>query len=146
MSVVRLRVPAEAEYLEIVRLTLYGIASKLGFAFEAIEDMKVAVSEACNNAVLHAYPAEAPGSMELSFELSDVALTIRVRDEGLGVRQESLADTRRPMDDMTPLGGEADFGGLEVGGLGLYLMEALMDEVQVHSEPGGTEVMLVKYI
>ena len=50
-----LTIPAKAEYLHIVRLTLFGIASNVGFSFEQIEDMKVAVAEACNNVVLHAY-------------------------------------------------------------------------------------------
>lgn len=51
-----LQLPASAEYVDIVRLNLYGIAcSKMGFTYEDIEDMKVAVSEACNNSVLYAY-------------------------------------------------------------------------------------------
>lgn len=54
-SNVTLTVPALPEYVDLVRLTLYGVASKMKFTFEDIEDMKVAVSEACNNAVLHAY-------------------------------------------------------------------------------------------
>ena len=54
-EIVTMFVTAAAEYVELVRLALYGIASKMGFNFEEIEDMKVALSEACNNAVLHAY-------------------------------------------------------------------------------------------
>jgi len=53
MNAIRLQIPAHADHIDIVRLCLYGIASKLGFSYEDIEDMKVAVSEACNNAVLH---------------------------------------------------------------------------------------------
>lgn len=52
---VTLTLPAEAEYIDLVRLTLYGISSRMGFSYEEIEDMKVAVSEACNNVVVHAY-------------------------------------------------------------------------------------------
>ncbi|MDB4867327.1 MAG: rsbW, partial [Cohnella sp.] len=48
---VTLTVPAQAEYVDLIRLTLYGIASKMKYSFEEIEDMKVAVSEAVNNAV-----------------------------------------------------------------------------------------------
>lgn len=50
-----INLPATAEYVDIVRLNLYGVASKMGFSYEEIEDMKVAVSEACNNSVLYAY-------------------------------------------------------------------------------------------
>ena len=54
-SCVSLTIPAKAEYLQIVRLALFGVASGSGFSFEEIEDMKVAVAEACNNAIIHAY-------------------------------------------------------------------------------------------
>lgn len=55
---VTLKLPATADFVDIVRLNLYGIASKMGFSYEDIEDMKVAVSEACNNSVLYAYGEE----------------------------------------------------------------------------------------
>ena len=42
---VTLNLPATADYVDIVRLNLYGVASKMGFSYEDIEDMKVAVSE-----------------------------------------------------------------------------------------------------
>lgn len=53
-----LNLPATADFVDIVRLNLYGIAAKMGFSYEDIEDMKVAVSEACNNSVLYAYGHE----------------------------------------------------------------------------------------
>ncbi|TNJ65804.1 anti-sigma B factor RsbW [Paenibacillus hemerocallicola] len=131
---VTLRVPALAEYVDLVRLTLYGIASKLGFLYEEIEDMKVAVSEACNNAVLHAY--EHAGMMEIRFLIMDGALSISVKDEGRSFDPAPETQTSPSLHGKT-------LDEIEAGGLGLYLMQALMDEVEVLSGVG-TEVVLTK--
>lgn len=131
---VTLRVPALAEYVDLVRLTLYGIASKLGFLYEEIEDMKVAVSEACNNAVLHAY--EHAGMMEIRFLIMEGSLSITVKDEGRSFDPAPETQTSPSLHGKT-------LDEIEAGGLGLYLMQALMDEVEVLSGVG-TEVVLTK--
>lgn len=131
---VTLRVPALAEYVDLVRLTLYGIASKLGFLYEEIEDMKVAVSEACNNVVLHAY--EHAGMMEIRFLIMEGSLSITVKDEGRSFDPAPETQTSPSLHGKT-------LDEIEAGGLGLYLMQALMDEVEVLSGVG-TEVVLTK--
>ncbi|AZK46170.1 anti-sigma B factor RsbW [Paenibacillus lentus] len=129
--------PATAEYVDIVRLNLYGVASKIGFSYEEIEDMKVAVSEACNNCVLYAYKHK-PGIMEVTFEVQEDALSITVKDEG-----ESF-DSWRKTADRASLH-DKDLSEAQIGGLGFYLMEALMDEVSVESVAGqGTKVVLTR--
>ena len=82
MNEIRLKIPAHADYVELVRLCLYGIATDMGFSLEAIDDMKVAASEACNNAVLHANPQGEVNSIDIIFEISEASLTIRVKDKG----------------------------------------------------------------
>jgi serine/threonine-protein kinase RsbW len=135
-SFIRLTIPARAEYIDIVRLTLFGIANKAGFSYEEIEDMKVAVTEACTNVVLHAYSNAQPGVVDISFELEHEGLSIRIKDEGESFKYEpelrksdSLHDKK--LEEVT------------AGGLGLFLMHALMDKVEVFSERG-TEVILTK--
>ncbi|WP_128658339.1 anti-sigma B factor RsbW [Paenibacillus sp. 598K] len=147
-EMVRLQVPATAEYVDLVRVTLYGIAAKMGFSYEEIEDMKVAVSEACNNAVLHAYGNPVGGdataaldeqpTMEIRFVKKNDALSIVVKDEGQSF--DAVAAVGAPQ--ASPLLGKS-IGEINPGGLGLYLMQALMDQVEVHSE-AGTEVILTK--
>lgn len=133
---VTLNLPASAEYVDIVRLNLYGVASKMGFSYEEIEDMKVAVSEACNNSVLYAYRQES-GMVEIVFEVTGESLSITVRDEGESF--DGVATTgNRTLHDK-------DLNEVQVGGLGFYLMEALMDEVSVNNVTGkGTVVTLTK--
>lgn len=131
---VTLTVPAQAEFVDLVRLTLYGIASKMKFTFEEIEDMKVAVSEACNNAVLHAYGGD-DGRIEIQFVAGADELSITVRDYGMsftiGENKGAPSLHGKSVDE------------IQSGGLGLYLMQALMDRVEVKHE-GGTAVVLTK--
>ncbi len=131
---ISLTVPALPEYVDLVRLTLYGIASKMKFTFEDIEDMKVAVSEACNNAVLHAYGGE-DGKIEVQFIAGIEELSITVRDYG---RSFTVAENKK-----TPSLHGKSIDEIQSGGLGLYLMQALMDRVDVQHE-GGTTVTLTK--
>lgn len=133
---IKLTLPASAEFVDIVRLNLYGIASKMGFSYEEIEDMKVAVSEACNNSVLYAY-SQADGVVEVNFEVAEDVLTIIVEDQGKSFEgiQNKTPNTMH----------DKELHELEVGGLGFYLMQALMDDVQVDSTDGkGTKVVLTK--
>ncbi|MFD1775217.1 anti-sigma B factor RsbW [Paenibacillus rhizophilus] len=131
-----LQLPASAEYVDIVRLNLYGIASKMGFSYEDIEDMKVAVSEACNNSVLYAYD-QVDGFVDVIFEVSADALSITVKDEGESF-DNVASEERITLHDK-------ELSDVQVGGLGFYLMQALMDEVNVISESGkGTVVTLTK--
>jgi serine/threonine-protein kinase RsbW len=139
MSVcIGLTIPAKAEYLHIVRLTLFGIASKVGFSFEQIEDMKVAVAEACNNVVLHAYEDTEPGVLKIQFELEDSELSIHIKDDGASFDYEQMVNKSSTLHDKT-------LKEATVGGLGIFMMHALMDKVQVRTNHG-TEVILSKML
>jgi serine/threonine-protein kinase RsbW len=132
-----LSLPATAEYVDIVRLNLYGVASKMGFSYEEIEDMKVAVSEACNNSVLYAYKQE-QGIMEVTFEITSEVLSITVGDNG-----ESFDSWGKVGEDATLHDKELD--EVQIGGLGFYLMQALMDDVSVVQNVGqGTKVIMTR--
>lgn len=133
---VDIHIPGDAEFVRVVRLALTGIASRLPFSFDEIEDIKLAVSEACNNAIQHAGGANGSGRVIIECTSSPTQLTISVQDHGPGLQPPSV----------TSIGAHSHNEPGE-GGMGLYLMRALMDEVRVHGEPGqGTRVELVKYV
>lgn len=134
---IQIKIPAEAEYIDVVRLTLYGIANKLGFSYEEIEDLKVAVSEACNNVVVHAYDEVDKGIIELFFYSDAKGLSIKIKDQGKSFKYQPHKDESSPLLDK-------ELNDLTEGGLGLYLMQALVDEVHVNTDEG-TEVVLMKY-
>ncbi|WP_424767405.1 anti-sigma B factor RsbW [Paenibacillus sp. sgz302251] len=133
---ISLTVPARPEYVDIVRLTLFGIANKAGFTYEEIEDMKVAVTEACTNVILHAYSNQHNGMIELRFELESEGITIRIKDEGSSFKYEYAEHKAAALHDK-------ELSEVTAGGLGIFMMHALMDRVEVFSERG-TEVILTK--
>ncbi|KAJ3198349.1 hypothetical protein HK101_006483 [Irineochytrium annulatum] len=100
----------------------------MGFSYEDIEDMKVAVSEACNNSVLYAYSHEG-GMVEVVFEVDGDTLSITVKDEGASFENMNPAVSRAGLHDK-------ELTEAQIGGLGFYLMQALMDDVSVESETG----------
>lgn len=137
---VKMSIPADANYMDLVRGCLLGIASKLGFSYEDIEDMKVAVSEACSNAVIHGRKPDgsAAGDIDIQFEFDDAALFISVINYGI-----PFAHLNARLEATGIQGDNPE--ELRVGGLGIYLMEALMDEVHMSSDENQTEVKLMKY-
>lgn len=133
-----LTIPALADYIDIARLALYGIANKMGFSYEDIEDMKVALAEACNNAVMHAYKGREEGSIDIRFEIRTGEIRITISDQGKSFDYEEVSQ------DLQGHHGK-ELEQLDAGGLGIYLMQALMDEVEVKAGDG-TQVTLVKYL
>ncbi len=138
MKEIRLQIPAHADCIDIVRVCLFSIASKLDFSYEDIEDMKVAVSEACNNAVLYGAQTNQTDSIDISFEPNDTYLIIKIKNKGTFEHVDAL-------ENAAPLEG-SDISQLPVGGLGIFLMQALMDEVVVDTTGQMTEVTLMKHI
>ena len=84
---VRLRMPARPEGVAVVRQALAGMADALDVDAAVLADMKMAVSEACTNVVVHAYE-DSDGVLEVDITADDVGLTIRVRDHGSGIHPQ----------------------------------------------------------
>ena len=131
MRVVRLRIPAKAEYIALARLALTGLAELAALAPEVAADLKLALTEAVSNSVRHAYGG-GDGFVEIAYELSGQALAIQVVDDGAGF------DPERP----PPLEGEE----LSEGGLGIAIIRTIADEFEIESEAGvrGSRLRFVK--
>jgi len=122
----RLTVPAHAGNVALVRHALAGLAEGAGMDPTAISDLKTVVTEACMNAVVHAYPGE-PGPIDVEAEPGDDALTLRVIDHGVGFQP-------RP---------DVDSPGSSLR-LGLSLVAALSSSFAIRGRAGeGTEVRMV---
>lgn len=135
---IEMKVPAKVQYIGVTRLAISGLASRLGFTFDEIEDLKIASSEAITNAVQHAYKEEA-GEVIVGCALFEDKIEIMVADNGQGFDFEKTKKRVGPYTEME----EVEF--LREGGLGLYLMETLMDEVKVHYKEGVT-IFMTKYL
>ncbi|MDU3556543.1 MAG: RNA polymerase sigma factor SigB [Staphylococcus epidermidis] len=137
---IEMRLPASAEYVSLIRLTLSGVFSRAGASYDDIEDSKIAVSEAVTNAVKHAYKKNSEiGMINLCFEIFDDRIKIVISDQGESFDYEATKSHLGPYNDNENI----DF--LREGGLGLFLIESLMDEVTVYKESGVT-ISMIKYI
>jgi serine/threonine-protein kinase RsbW len=79
-----LSLPARAENVAVVRHAFGGLGEALEMPEQLLSDIKLAVTEACTNVVIHAYP-DGEGPMEVRAVLGDERLSVVVRDEGRGV-------------------------------------------------------------
>lgn len=121
---VRLTVPARAESVPVVRQALSGLGQALGLDDSLIDDIKIAVTEACTNVVIHAY-RDREGPLEVRAWPQEGRLLVTVRDEGGGFAPRA----------------EASSPGL---GLGLPLIAALSEEMRITTgEDGANEVHML---
>jgi serine/threonine-protein kinase RsbW len=136
---IEMKIPAKPEYVGVIRLTLSGIASRMGFSYDELDDLKIALSEACTNAVQHAYKNSRIGEVKVGFGLYRDRIEIMVADNG-----ESF-DFEQARKGLGPYDGHGTVEFMREGGLGLYLIETLMDEVRIHYNVGVT-VFMTKFL
>lgn len=138
---VEMKIPSKAEYVGIIRLTLSGIASRMGFSYDEIEDLKIATSEAVTNAVQHAYQSAEDGDVLIGFAIFEDRLEIIVSDRGQTFDLDQVRGETGPYQNTE----ETNVEVLREGGLGLYLIETLMDQVRIHQQDGVT-VLMTKFL
>ena len=80
-----LKLPARAENVAVVRHAFGGFAEALSVDEQTLADIKLAVTEACTNVVIHAYEDGEVGSLEVDASIDDRLLTVVIRDNGRGI-------------------------------------------------------------
>ncbi len=86
--------PARAENVAVVRHALAGLGERLGMDEASVADLKTVVTEAAMNVVVHAYPEDEKGALEVEAFGEDEGLDVVVRDFGMGIRPRP--DVERP--------------------------------------------------
>jgi serine/threonine-protein kinase RsbW len=133
---VELDIPARAEYVSLARLVVSSLASsRRDLADDRIDDLKLAVSEACTNAI-EAYEPAGEERVILRWRDEQDRLEVDVQDEGPGFDPSTLPERPSVTDPMRP--------NFERG-LGVPLMRALVDEVVFASSDDGTSVIMILY-
>jgi serine/threonine-protein kinase RsbW len=117
--------PASFEFLDEVREFVAQIAHEGGFTEKEIYFLQLASDEAASNIIEHAYGGNSNADFDVACYMDDDVLTITMHDTGISfdvssVRQPNL---------------KADLSERQIGGLGVYLMRKLMDEVHYESNP-----------
>jgi serine/threonine-protein kinase RsbW len=128
-ELVELRIPARPEWVALARLAAATVANRLSFSIEEIEDVKLAVAEACTAVIQHENHGE---FIQLTCEALSDSLRVRVHDSG--------------RHGVEPVGGRSmDFDEARIAGLGVFLIRTLMDEVSYDVHPQlGTDLLMVK--
>jgi anti-sigma regulatory factor (Ser/Thr protein kinase) len=135
METLRMRAVLENVPLAIDYVTQW--AETAGFDDRALYEIQLAVDEACANAVHHAYQGMDPGEIEVSCLLDEQGLIIQVRDWGRGFVPENVEepDVDAPLEERT------------LGGLGLFLVRQVMDDVEFTFDPEvGNRLRMTKRI
>jgi serine/threonine-protein kinase RsbW len=128
---VELKIPGRAEWVAVARLAVAAVASRLKFSVDEIEDIKLAIAEACTNSIQSAGGEDA-GVIEIVCDAREDELRVIVRDHAAARRLE-------------PIKGGLDEGRTEE--LGVFLIRALMDSVDYTSDPHtGTELVMSKRV
>lgn len=128
---IELTIPCKPEFVGIARLTVLGVASRMSFSYDEVEDLRLAVGEACTTAVERAMTAnKTDTAIDIQSVIQDNKLTIEVRDHAGQTGERPSADVDDDLDEQ---------------GLGVMLMELLVDEFVVEPTEDGTLVRMAKY-
>lgn len=133
----KLKIPSITENLQMIREFVLKIAAKTGFNEETQEQIALAVDEACTNVIKHAHHHDARRLMDIQIQTDENKMKITITDKGRGFDITKLKDP-----DIEKFIKESRHGGL-----GIYLIKTLMDEVDYEFKPGvKNQVQLTKYL
>ena len=122
---------AKFEFLDEIREFVGDIARAGGFGDKDIYNIQLAADEAASNIIEHAYEGVNNGVLELSCGVKSNVITIILVDHG-----ESFDPSEIPMPDL-----KADLSERKIGGLGIFLMRKLMDEVRYEVKSNKNNVL-----
>jgi len=124
--------PSDVEYLDTIEKVSAKFTASVGFDESDVDDISIALTELVNNAIHHGNKNDKSKKVTVIFTFEDDCLSIRIIDEGNGFKPESIDDPLHPDNIMAE------------SGRGLYLVKALMDNVDYNITQSGTEIIMYK--
>ena len=136
-SSIELRLPSRLGYEKVAMHTAASVAQLMGFSDERVDDLKTAVAEACINAIEHGNKLDDSLSVGVILSMDANSLEVKVTDTGEGPQSKTDA----PNIDKKMLGEE------DARGMGMFLIQALVDEAEwVSSPPSGSYARMVIHL
>lgn len=133
----KLIVSSRTENLSTIRDFIASAAREVGIQEDTVEDIMLAVDEACSNIIKHAYGSKPEGEIKIELDYTNDKFTVIIQDHGSSFEPDLI-----PEPDL-----QKYYRQRRVGGLGMFLMKSLMDDVKYVSVPGKyNRVMLIKNI
>ena len=136
-NILEVKFSAKSENESLSRVIVASFAAKLDPTLDELSDIKMAVSEAVTNSIIHGYDEDESKFVYLRCELKDRTIKVVIEDRGNGI--ENVEQAMQPMYTSKP--------ELERSGMGFSFMESFMDSLDVVSIKGeGTKVVMTKTI
>jgi len=133
----KITTPSKSVNLELIRDFVGKLARRAGFAEDHVNKIQLATDEACTNVVKHAYKNLPVGPIQVDITLNSEKFIVTVSDKGIGFDLKNLT---RP--DMVEY-----LNQFKKGGLGIHLIQTLMDQVIFRVNPfHKNSVKMIKYI
>lgn len=134
--VTELRLPSRLGFEKVAMGTAASVAQMMGFSADRVEDLKTAVAEACINAIEHGNKLNDRLVVVVTLSMDVESLEVKIADHGTGVQQElHVPDMDRKM-----------LGEEDPRGMGMFLIQALVDEVEYVSAMTGSYARLVIHL
>ncbi len=132
LGTVELRIPSKPEWVAVARLAVAAVANRLPFSVEEIEDLKLAIAEACTICI-----QQGPGSQAIDILCHAASRELRVE----------ARDGRYRAREGKPVVKAPPVIAVEGEGLGIFLIQALMDKLDYRIDPQiGTELIMTKRV
>jgi len=129
-DLLKFSIPGKPEYVQMVRLAIGSIAGKANFDMDAVEDIKVAVAEACKNVFCHGFEGYS-NRYKITCELGEESMQINVIDACSG---HDLVKHNKPCEKCP-----------DEGNLGVIVIKSLMDDVKINIDTDGNkQIKMVK--
>ena len=128
-DLLRFSIPGRPEYVKIAKLAVGSAAGTANFNIEAIEDIEIAVGEACKNITCHGFDGFS-NFYEVECRIDEDKIIITVYDKAC---EHGLAKYKKPCLDCP-----------NEGNLGIYIIKSLMDEVEIVKAEDGNQIRMVK--
>jgi serine/threonine-protein kinase RsbW len=125
------RFAAKFEFLDEIREFVGEIARQGGFSDKDVYNIQLATDEAASNMIEHSYENIPDGVIDLSCGIEGDQIRIVLIDYG-----EPFDPSAIPLPDL-----KADLSDRKIGGLGIFLMRKLMDEVHYEPKPDKSNVL-----
>jgi len=133
----RLKLPSQSDNLAVIRDLVTKVATQVGFSNDDVSKIELAVDEACANVIKHAYGSNSKKLIDVLIKVDAQKLMVVVTDKGKGFNPDDIKLPR--MNEYLK--------EMRVGGLGIYLIETLMDKVNFDVRPGiRNQVKMIKYL
>jgi serine/threonine-protein kinase RsbW len=129
-DMIRMKIPSDPRYVSAIRAFVEDLAKKSGFDKVKIEDLKLAINEALANIIEHAYGGQRNKVIFIYIIVTFKYIEIILKDFG---KKVDLSEIK-----------SRDLGEVRDGGLGVFLIKNMVDELVYASQKVGTELRLIK--